>query len=52
MIPDNYAFYQIHERQQNLEYERYRQAYLDGEISEEEWEEIQNEYSEIQRIKS
>lgn len=44
MIPDNYTFYQIYERQQNLEYERYRQTYLDGEISEEEWEEIQNEY--------
>lgn len=45
--PDNYSQYLLHERRQAYEYERYRQQYLEGEISEEEWEDIQDAYGDI-----
>lgn len=44
MVPDNYSAYMAHEREQEREYESYRRMWLDGEISDEEWEEIEEEY--------
>lgn len=45
--PDNYSQYLAYERSQIYEYEHYRQQYLEGEISEKEWEDIQDAYGDI-----
>jgi hypothetical protein len=45
-VPDNYSCYLQHERQLAYEYERYRQMYLDGDIDEEEWNEIEESFYE------